>query len=782
MKRRDARPRPPLETLRVLELGENVAVPAGAAFLADLGADVVKIETPEGDPARRRPGFDAFNRGKRSAIWASGDEGARAALARAAAGADLILVDEAWLRRLESAGDALDQLERAGSAVVCRVPHSGAAGRAVPTDEDAFAAASGIMWVQPGHEPGPSRYAFPALGVFTGMLAAAGGIAGLLAREREGRVPRVEVPQAAVAALLVGLVGTTAKGTGLGIAIRTRSPLGQHQSYRCYPAKDGWLCVACTSPDFYSRFCLSLDLPELVTDPRFENAPWAVPAEHQPAQAAALGSRIAELSVAECLARFAAFDVPAQPVQDVETYLRSSLATDNELLLDAGDLRLMRFPGTVDGWRQTHVAAAPALGSAGPLAALEWEPRPALPRGPVIRAPLAGVRVVDFTTYLAGPVCATLLGDLGADVIKVEPTAGEGLRSSGLSCLGINRGKRGLALDLRSEACRPIVDALVDRTDVVLTGFRPGVEERLGLTYERLSELNPRVVKCSFNGYGACREHASRPSFDPLIQALSGQMRLQGLPDGTPSFFLISLNDFGAGFLGVLVVLTELWQRERGAGGSSSELTQAAVALHLIADTVASLERGGERPVSDSRGRDALHRLYASQDGWVYLQASEHLSTEAALRLSLERLGATDPGTMDLGPRGPVAEVLASAIASCPTAELQRRSDDSLTLVPVGLPFPIVPEAPLFAEVDCLWRYQHPFFGDLSSVGRVLRIAGCDAALRPGPWIGEHSREILREVGLPEAEVERLYAAGLVASPVPDFARSAPRRTSSSGG
>lgn len=764
-------PREPLEGLRVLELGENVAVPAAAAFLADLGADVAKIETPEGDPARRRPGFDGFNRSKRSFL-VDPRPGAEAALVRAAAAADLVFVDEAWLRRLTAAGITLEALERSGSAIVCSVPHAGAAGRAIPPDEDAFAAASGIMIVQAGHEPGPTRYAFPALGVFTGMLAAAGGLAGLLTREREGRCARVEVPEAAVAALLVGLVGTTAKGRGIAISVRTRSPLGQHQSYRCYPAKDGWVCVACTSPDFYSRFCLALDLPELVTDPRFENAPWAVPAEHHAAQASAFGERIAALTVAECLARFRDFDVPAQPVQDVETYLRSSLAADNELLLDAGELRLMRFPGTVAGWRQTHVARAPVLGSGGALDALEWDPRPSLPRGRASRAPLAGMSVVDFTTYLAGPVCATLLGDLGASVVKVEPTGGEGLRSSGLSCLGINRSKRGIALDLRSTECRPIVDALIARADVVLTGFRPGVEERLGLDFERMSANNPRIVKCSFNGYGASQEHASRPSFDPLIQALSGQMRLQGLPDGTPTFFLISLNDFGAGFLGLLVVLTELWRRERGAGASSSELTQAAVALHLMADTVASLA-GPERPVCDARGRDALHRLYASRDGWVYLHCAESLSAADAIRLCGERAGAVVPATADVAVRGAAAEALARAIEARPSAELARASDERVAFVPIGLPFPITPEAPLFAEIGCLWRYQHPYFGDLSSVGQVLCIEGCEADLRAGPWIGEHSREVLRELGLADAEIERLFGAALVSSPVPDFASSA---------
>lgn len=499
-----------------------MAAPAAAAYLADLGADVVKVEAPEGDRQRGALGFVAWNRGKRSFRLDLRAPSGRASLSRAAAAADVVLVDEAWLRRMRQLGLDADSLAEVTSAVVCTVPQVAADARwdALPLDDDAVAAFSGLQWAQPGHESGPTRYAFQALAAFTGMLAAAGCAAGLLQRRRFGRAGRVDVPQVAVASVLAGMVGNLPAGLVGRLPPRKGRVEGLNESYRCFQAKDGWICVACTSPDFYSRFCLAMDLPELVADPRFEDAPWAVPEEHRGAQRELLEPRIRALTVGECLARFREYDVHAQPVQDLARFLDSDLAKASDLLLPMGSARAMRFPARLDAFRQRNVGPAPELGSSGELAELEWDAWPPPRRVPELRAPLDGMRVVDFTTYLAGPICGAFLGDLGAAVIKVEPPAGEGLRSSGLSCTGINRGKRGLEVDLRQPEGRSVLDALLSSADMVLTGFRPGVDARLGLAPDQLSERDPGIASLAFNGYGTAGDFAQLPSFDPLIQAL----------------------------------------------------------------------------------------------------------------------------------------------------------------------------------------------------------------------------------------------------------------------
>ena len=764
---------PPLTDIRVLELCEGVAGPSAAAYLGDLGALVVKVESPKGDRARGQAAFAAFNRGKSSVICDLDRAQDRRLLTSAARGADIVLIDEDWLRALGSAGIDPKALVEGGSATLVTLPQLGdQTGREFPVDDDAIAAATGLMWVQSGYEDGPTRYVFPALAIFSGMIAAAGCAAGLLARERNGRSPRIEVSQLAVSTLLVGMVGTSSKGPGGGgLSMRWRSPLGQNQAYRCFKTSDGWVCVACTSPDFYNRFCLALDLPELITDPRFERAPWAVPSEHQPAQAELLEPRFASLTVAECLALFEEFDVPAQPVQGFDEFLQGGVVADNEILVPAGNGRSVRFPGDVGGFRQTTNTPAPALGSGGSLQDLGWLPRwlqsTTQSEGDETSAPLAGLRVVDFTTYLAGPICGTLLSDLGADVIKVETPAGEGLRSSGLSCLGINRGKRGLAIDLHSEPGRMASRTLLRAADVALTGFRPDALMRLGLDPESLLACNPDIVSCSFDGYGEYVPFADRPSFDPLIQALSGQMKLQGEREGSPVFFLISLNDFGAGFIGLLAVLVELWRRTRDGGGSASRITQSAVALHLVGEFVAAREFSQAAPSTDPRGRDALHRLYACADGWVYVHAESDVGTAECLEI----LGlAVDRVPSDTTSRGELAELLEGKLGTLASKVLQERSTDRLHVVQVGLPFPLRVDDPFFADRGCTWHYAHSFFGDLASAGRAIRIEGDQEPLRAGPWVGEHSREILSEVGCSESEIDEFYSAGIATSPVPDFA------------
>ncbi len=760
----------PLDDVRVLELCDGVAGPSAAAHLVALGASVVKVESPTGDTARGQSAFAAFNGGKRSVLCELGSSQDRSALEAAARGADVVLIDEYWLRALDGMGIDPHELIEGGSASLVTLPQVGdRSGRELPVDDDAMAAATGLLWVQAGYEDGPTRYVFPALAIFTGMLAAASCAAALLARERHGRSPRIEVSQLAVSTLLVGMVGTSSKGPGGGgISLRWRSPLGQNQAYRCFEASDGWVCVACTSPDFYSRFCLALDLPDLVVDPRFERAPWAVPSEHQPAQAEALEPRIAALTVAECLARFEDFDVPAQPVQELDQFLRGGVVEDNELLVPMGEGRAIRFPGDIAGFRQRSSSPPPALGSGGLLKDLGWLPRwPRPTSAEETTAPLAGLRVVDFTTYLAGPICGTLLSDLGADVIKIEPPGGEGLRSSGLSCLGINRGKRGLAIDLHSDPGRESSRALLRAADVALTGFRRDAMQRLGLDAASLQACNPDLVSCSFDGYGDHAALASRPSFDPLIQALSGQMKLQGEREGSPVFFLISLNDFGAGFLGLLTVLVELWRRERLGGGSASRITQSGVALHLVAEFVAAREFGQQGPSTDPRGRDALHRLYACADGWVYVHATSGVGASECREIfgiSNDRVAG------DTTSRGELAGFLEEKLRTMTSDQLQALTAGRLQIVRVGLPFPLRLDDPFFEDRECTWRYEHPFFGELASAGRAIRVEGGSEPLRAGPWVGEHSREILSEIGRSESEIAELYAAGIASSPVPDFA------------
>ena len=467
-------------------------------------------------------------------------------------------------------------------------------------------------------------------------------------------------------------------------------------------------------------------------------------------------------TIAEWMAVFAKFDVPAAPVQDLRTFLESDLVTDNHLLIESGATPYVRSPIAIGESRGAATNPAPSLGAGGALAGLTWEPSD-LPVTPhEAPAPLTGVRVVDLTTYLAGPVCGTLMADLGADVIKVEPPQGEGYRSGGLSCLGINRGKRGLAVDLRKKEGWGILDELLRGADVLLTSFRPGVDRRLGLEPKRIARINPRMVDCVFSGYGDASGYAQRPSFDPLIQALSGQMALQGQSDGRPVFLGLAANDFAAGFLGLLSCLAGLRQREAEGRGPHVRVTQVAAALQLLAPDAAESLQGSGGQDRDARGRDALHRLYETADAqWVYL----HCERTAAARQGWLAATGVDIEAADLSPHGSVAGAIAEWVRAQPAETLVANVPPGTAIVPTRQPFSLNPADPFFVRNGYTARYQHRTFGMLTSVGRPVRFAGATRPLAAGPWTGEHSREILVELGRSGANIDRLYAEGIVASP-----------------
>lgn len=760
----------PLEGVHVVEFAEGVAGPNAASYLADLGADVVKAETPGGDPMHRAPSYAAWNRSKAIRVLDLTKPDAVDILRDALADADLAIVDESWLRRFTSVGIDLNDVI-GPRTTLCRLPLiDGSHDVDLPADEDAVAAATGLMSGQPGHHDGPSRHLFPLLGVVNGMLAALGSVAGLYSREHTGRPGHLSVPMVAVAAFLQGVVGATAKDPGgSSAAIRTPSALGQHATYRCYPTSDGWICVTCTNPDFYTRFCLSLDLEELVTDERFERAPWGVAPQDQRIQEAAITSRLGSMTIAECMALFEEFDVPAQPVCSLEEFLDSDVVERNRLLVPSGTGRLPRFPATISGWQQQSIEPPVEPNDRRPFGELMWEPEVVDPAGTndtpptdtePRRGPLDGVIVLDLASYLAGPICASLLAELGADVIKVEPPEGEGLRSSGLTCISINRGKRGLALDLRRPEGRQVLDELVSQADVAVTAFRPGVSARLGLTAERLAQLNPRLISVEIDGYGDVPRVARRPSFDPLIQAMSGQMHIQGEAAGAPVCLSIAINDFGAGIVAALSTLALLRRRLTTNLGGTVGLSQASIALQFLAGHVAADNAGSALP-SDPLRRDALHGVYRTTDGYVSVHPENAAET-------LEWLGLDETASDD-------------AVASTMTERLS--ADDELDtsnppasthIVPLADPFPVRPDLPIFQASTAVWDFSHKFFGEVRSAGAVVRFDDSTHHLRAGPYIGEHNDEILTQFGIGQDRIDELSAKDIIATPVPDWVASLP--------
>jgi crotonobetainyl-CoA:carnitine CoA-transferase CaiB-like acyl-CoA transferase len=356
--------------------------------------------------------------------------------------------------------------------------------------------------------------------------------------------------------------------------------------------------------------------------------------------------------------------------------------------------------------------------------------------------PLAGYRVLDLGSILAGPYSGSLLADLGADVIKVEPPAGDSFRELGFT---YNRGMRGLALDLSAAAGREAFYQLVRSADVVIDNYRPGVLGRLGADYGPLSEVNPRLVTMSITGFGEGGPLSDQPGFDPILQGMSGMMTAQG-GDSDPVFHTIAVNDVTAAALAVLGVCLALHHRERTGQGQRVWTSLAGIAAFMQSGELVRF--AGRRPPlqggRDHRGTSALDRFYPVSDGWVRVQARD--------RDALGRLGLGDD-------EGALAGWLAG----------RSRDQAVIELTEAGIPAAAargLTELPQDAELAAAQaiHLQHradgsPFY----TAGRYAMFSRTQhAAVLTPPGLGEHSRQVLTEAGLDGPAIDDLVSEKVV--------------------
>jgi formyl-CoA transferase/CoA:oxalate CoA-transferase len=373
---------------------------------------------------------------------------------------------------------------------------------------------------------------------------------------------------------------------------------------------------------------------------------------------------------------------------------------------------------------------------------------------------LEGTRVLDLTGYIAGSYAAMMLGDLGAEVIKVEPPEGDPFREL-QGFFGWNRGKRSIALNLKDAKCREIIHELAVRSDVVMENFRPGVADRLGVGYEALSRLNRRLIYCAVTAFGQDGPYRDRPGFDPLLQALSGLMALQG-GDGPPQYIRIALTDYYAAALAAQGVLAALYVRERTGRGQRVETSLFRAVFALQSGNV--VDYPGKKPVPRD---NPTYRLYRAGDGGWFFLACGNQSFWLKLCQLLDRPDlAEDPrfgSWMDrLEHREALAPILEAAFAQKPRAEWLARllaHDIPAARVQTLAEFLQDPAVPHHRMVV---TYEHPEVGALTLMGLPISFSetpGRDAG--PPPTLGQHTSEILSELGYSSAAIADLTARGI---------------------
>lgn len=379
---------------------------------------------------------------------------------------------------------------------------------------------------------------------------------------------------------------------------------------------------------------------------------------------------------------------------------------------------------------------------------------------------LSGIRVIDFTQVAAGPVCTQTLADLGADVIKVEPPNGELCRAlapfvegQSLGFLALNGNKRGIALDLKNPQQRAAALQLVSEADVVVESYRPGVMQRLGLGYEDVQRLNPDVIYCSISAYGQHGAWQHKPGVDGVLQAVAGLMSVTGLPDAPPCKVQVPIVDMVTGYIASIGVLGALARRSREGGGQWIDVGMFASAIAVQQMAFASFFADGVAPerIGSAAPYAAPNEAVRCADGWIML-AAYHPSRWQALCHVLECPALlVDPRFQDLtgriAHRQELVRLLETRTTLRPRSEwLERFEAADIICAPINNYAEVV-ASPAFASACVAEHVHHPVAGDLTFARSPLKAVGeVPPPRRPAPLVGEHTREILQEMGISPKE------------------------------
>jgi crotonobetainyl-CoA:carnitine CoA-transferase CaiB-like acyl-CoA transferase len=391
--------------------------------------------------------------------------------------------------------------------------------------------------------------------------------------------------------------------------------------------------------------------------------------------------------------------------------------------------------------------------------------------------PLEGIKVLDMARYIAGPFCSMMLGDMGADVVKVERPGGEDTRHLQPSRDGhsvytmlYNRNKRAITINPRSDRGRELLVELAGWADVVVENYRPGTMERMGLGYDRLHEINPRIILTSISGFGQTGPLRDRALFDAIGQAMAGVMSLTGSPDGPPTMTGTYTADHTTGLYAALGTVLALRDRDRTGEGQHVDVALLDAMYSAIGVAASAYLNTGE-VMGRTGNRDSLAapgNTFQTADGWIYLDASG----DALFKRLMQGIGhpalIEDPrfadGVTRFGNAAQLEQIIQEWARDLTSDEVGE------ALLEAGIPYGSVADmaeaaaSPQLQSRDMIVSIDHPEMGEVRIPGLPVKLSRSPGSIRrPPPVVGEHTAEVLGEIcGLTAEQIDELRSDGAI--------------------
>ena len=396
-----------------------------------------------------------------------------------------------------------------------------------------------------------------------------------------------------------------------------------------------------------------------------------------------------------------------------------------------------------------------------------------------MKGPLEGIKVIELAQIMAGPTCGMLLADMGADVIKVEKLPGgddtrsytqPSINGESAAFMILNRNKRGMAVNLKTPGGLEVVKKLLAGADVVTENYRKGTLEKLGLGYDVLKEINPRLIYCAISGYGRTGPYADKGGFDLIAQGFAGLMSITGEPGRPPAKSGTSVADINAGIFAALGIVSALVARARTGRGQVVEtsLMEAAVQQTFWQAAIFFATGVNPGPSGSAHILTAPYQAFPTADGWINVGGANQANWERIVKVIERPELANDPRFTTNGDRMRNLDALTPVIGE----ELKKRSsaewirlfeDAGVPVGPVNRIGDMLAD-PQVAAREMVVEVEHPKAGRTKALGHPIKFSETPGKIeRAAPLLGEHTREVLGGLGYSAGEIDRLYAEGAVA-------------------